>query len=178
MNAFKKAFALLGLTLLALICGCTAVRSQPVVNVPTFHPPPGWQIKEHERKVKGLILAGVWSSGGNPPETISLGYGAIPEELRTAAKLNSYDVVKLGPELDRLSEGLGTKVVSSRAVTLCNGKAKGWETVTSATLLGIQMNTEAVFLLSPSLFASVTYTRSSGSQRSDAAERALRTLCI
>jgi hypothetical protein len=178
MSGFRRASALLSLTLVALVGGCASARSQGAVNVATFQPPQGWQMTDRDRKIKALLLAGVWSSGKRPPESMSFGYGAVPNELRSAAVSNSYDVVKLGDALNDLSEHFGTKVVSSGAVTLCNGKAKGWETVTTATMLGISMKTEAVFLLSPSLFATAMYTRSSASPPDQAAEHSLRTLCI
>lgn len=175
MSNLKKASATLAIGAVALILGCASAKFGVHGSVPIFRPPRGWRSNGDARDVKGFRILGVWSSVGSPPETIAYGYGAVPPELASHAKLGSYDVVKLGARLNSFASPLGSKVVISGPVMLCDGKTQGWETVTSEDWLGLNATAESVFLLARPVFAMAVYTSSPPSRD---AEHALRTLCL
>lgn len=178
MSNLKKASAALAIGAVALILGCASAKSTVTGDAPNFQPPRGWRSNGDARDVKGFRILGVWSSVGSAPETIAYGYGAVPLQLASHAKLGSYDLVKLGARLNSFASPLGSKVVISGPVMLCDGKTQGWETVTSEDWLGLNATAESVFLLARPVFAMAVYTRSTGSPPSRDAEHALRSLCL
>jgi hypothetical protein len=158
----------------------SAMSGNSLDNHVVFRPPRGWQRRTRFalRPPPGLTVGGRWANATSDLQTISYGYGPVPDNLRNAAR-SPRDARALAAAMMNLAKHypIGT-VLESRPISLCEGTHPGWYFKTRTSLIGFTMDAETVQIVGPSVLATATYIRPGDAVPDKSAERALSTLCV